>query len=187
MRFNIVFVGSAGAGKTSLIQRHFTQSFPTDTKSTLGVDFETMVVDDIEMAVWDTAGQERFQSITSSYFARGHVFVLVHDISDSSVDNDLKRWHRAIVSKKAPQHTPVIIVVSNKTDITPFCTSEMTNWVNDYNFDHVFTSTVTGEGMDSLFTQIHDAVVVHQSDWLSPTLPSLPHTLPAKASPGCNC
>ena len=113
--------------------------------------------------------------------------MLVHDIENGQVKKDMETWYKQIFEKCPARHEPVIIIVSNKTDLHPFCSQEVTNWIQDHSFDHVFTSAVTGEGMEKLFQKIHDAVVVHQSDWLSPSLPALPATSVSKTSPGCNC
>lgn len=187
MRYNIVFVGSVRAGKTSVIKKYLGQHVKTDTVSTIAVDFVPITVDDIDLSVWDTCGQERFNAITSAYFMRGHVFVLVHDIADSTVKKDLQRWYDDILNKKPGRHSPVIVVVSNKTDLHPFCTDEVQQWVDEHNFDHVFTSAKVGEGIDDLFKKIRDAVLVHQSDWMTPSLPALPSVAPIKRSPGCMC
>lgn len=186
MRYNIIFVGSVGAGKTSIIRKYFPNG---DDKvvSTIAIDFVPTTIGDIDLSIWDTCGQERFNSITSSYFMRGHVFVLVHDISDSTVTKDLQRWHDDIVRKKPARHTPRIIVVSNKTDKQPFCSDSVKKWVGSHSFDHVYTSATVGEGVQTLFQKIHDAVLVHQSEWLTPSLPALPSSSPSRAAPGCMC
>jgi len=187
MRYNVIFVGSISVGKTSLIHRYLKKFHNRDVSSTLAVDYHPIKIDDISLSLWDTAGQERFHSITSSYFSRGHIFVLVHDIEICQVKKDMETWYKQIFDKRPARHEPVIIIVSNKTDLHPFCSQEVTNWIQDHSFDHVYTSAVTGEGMEKLFEKIHDAVVVHQSDWLSPSLPALPATAVSKTSPGCNC
>ena len=59
--------------------------------------------------------------------------------------------------------------------------------VSNNMFDHVFTSAKTGEGIASLFGQIKDAILVHQSEWMAPSLPVLPQQPESVASPGCSC
>ena len=151
MRYNVIFVGSVSVGKTSLIHRYLKKFHNRDVSSTLAVDYHPIKIDDISLSLWDTAGQERFHSITSSYFSRGHIFVLVHDIENGQVKKDMETWYKQIFEKCPARHEPVIIIVSNKTDLHPFCSQEVTNWIQDHSFDHVFTSAVTGEGMEKLF------------------------------------
>ena len=188
MRFNVVFVGSVGGGKTSIIHKYFHKDSDVSKHvSTIAVDFVPTIIDDVEMSIWDTCGQERFLSITSSYFMRGHVFVLVHDISDSILKTDLKKWHQDILKKRPSRHDPVVIVVSNKTDITPFCSEDVRLWAKENMFDHVYTSAKTGENINTLFQKIRDAILVHQTDWMAPTLPALPIEPASEPSPGCAC
>ena len=40
---------------------------------------------------------------------------------------------------------------------------------------------------DELFTKIKDAILVHQTDWMSPSLPALPIADTPKVAPGCSC
>jgi small GTP-binding protein len=186
MKFNVVFVGSVGGGKTSIIKKHFNNDSVEKHVTTIAIDFIPTKINDIEMAIWDTCGQERFMSITSSYFMRGHIFVLVHDIMDSEVSNDLNKWFLEIEKARRARHTPVVIVVSNKCDLNAFCDDSVSEWVREHSFDHIYTSAKTGEGIDSLFNKIHDSILVHQSDWLTPSLPALPVHPPVSA-PGCMC
>tara|TARA_B110000008_G_C16977554_1_gene566606 strand:- start:2778 stop:3341 length:564 start_codon:yes stop_codon:yes gene_type:complete len=187
MRFNVVFVGSVGGGKTSIIQKHFHNTSSTKHVSTIAVDFIPTVMDDVAMSVWDTCGQERFSAITSSYFMRGHVFVLVHDISESTLNRDIHKWYDSIVNKRPARHEPVIIVVSNKVDLHPFCSDDVTNWVKEHSFEHIYTSAKTGENIERLFEKIRDSILVHQTDWLAPSLPAIPITESTAPIPGCAC
>ena len=82
MRFNVVFVGSVGAGKTSIIKSRMNEDINKHV-STIAVDYIQLNIGKYDISLWDTCGQERFMSLTSSYFMRGHVFVLVHDVADS--------------------------------------------------------------------------------------------------------
>jgi len=186
MKFNVVFVGSVGGGKTSIINKHFNGDSIEKHVTTIAVDFVSAKIKDIETAVWDTCGQERFMAITSSYFMRGHIFVLVHDIMDSTVKDDLSKWLNEIEKARHARHTPVVIVVSNKCDLHAFCQDDVSEWVRENSFDHIYTSAKTGEGIDSLFDNIHDAILVHQSEWLTPSLPALPVHPPVN-TPGCMC
>ena len=186
MRYNVVLVGSVVSGKTSIVKCQ--QKEPINKHgSTICVDCVTVDIGDISITLWDTCGQERFKSITSSYFMRGHVFLLVHDIADSNVSDDLEKWRTEIMKNKPARHTPIIIIVSNKIDLQPFCNDKISDWVRENALDHVFTSAKTGEGIDNLFEQVKAAVIVHQTEWLSPSLPSLPTVPESQPSPGCSC
>jgi len=180
-------VGNISAGKSSIIQRKIKGKFNVNQHATIACDFYDLQIGNYNTAIWDTAGQEKFLSLSRSYFARGHVFVLVHDLTNSKID-DLKKWYNIIHDECAPRHLSVIIIASNKCDgDVPFCSSETESWIRNNDLEHVYTSAKTGEGIDNLFSKIKDAIEVHQSDWLSPSLPSLVVNPEMKEMEGCSC
>ena len=186
MRFNVVFVGSVSAGKTSIIQRYCKKTFADKHVSTIAVDFHPITIGEIQLSLWDTCGQERFMSITTSYYMRGHIFVLVHDAVEPDIEKNLKYWYKEIQKRHTPRHTPVIIVVSNKMD-TASSRADVREWCRDNLFEYAETSAKNGQGIPALFDKICDAALVHGSDWTNGTsLPMLP-TTPNVASPGCAC
>lgn len=68
--FKIIVIGDANVGKTCISYRFCTGKFPSQTESTIGVDFRerTVIIENqmIRIQLWDTAGQERYrQSIVS--------------------------------------------------------------------------------------------------------------------------
>lgn len=61
-------VGDSGVGKSNLLSRFTRNTFSDDSKSTIGVEFATRIVemDDhkrIKTQIWDTAGQVRAEGI----------------------------------------------------------------------------------------------------------------------------
>ena len=67
----IVVMGSAGVGKSSLLNRYVQNKFdPKNTTSTSGALFITKKVImsgvKVRLQLWDTAGQERFRSMVGS-------------------------------------------------------------------------------------------------------------------------
>ena len=99
----------------------------------------------------------------------------------------LKKWYQRIIDKKPARHNPIVIVVSNKTDLNPFCQHDMKSWIEKNQFDHIYTSVVNGEGINELFNQIATAIKVHQFDWDAPSLPTLIATDQLRTAPGCAC
>lgn len=62
--FKIVVVGDSAVGKTQLLGRFTKDEFHFDSKSTIGVEFQTRTLNlnrkRIKAQIWDTAGQERY-------------------------------------------------------------------------------------------------------------------------------
>lgn len=187
MRYNVCFVGNISAGKSSIIQRKMNGKFNVNQHTTIACDFYDLQIGDSNVAIWDTCGEERFLALSKSYFARGHIFVLVNDLLNSKL-NDLTKWYNIIHDECVARHTPVVIIASNKCDgDVPFVKSETESWIRNNDLEHCYTSAKTGEGIDKLFYKIGDAIEVHQSDWLSPSLPSIVINPSMKEIEGCNC
>jgi Ras-related protein Rab-11A len=64
--FKVVVIGDSAVGKSQLLSRFAKNEFCIDSKSTIGVEFQTRTVSIkgklIKAQIWDTAGQERFTS-----------------------------------------------------------------------------------------------------------------------------
>lgn len=62
--FKVVVIGDSAVGKTQILSRFTKNEFCFDSKSTIGVEFQTRTVTIkskvIKAQIWDTAGQERF-------------------------------------------------------------------------------------------------------------------------------
>lgn len=85
--FKVVVIGDSAVGKTQLLGRFTKDEFCFDSKSTIGVEFQTRTLTIknkvIKAQIWDTAGQERLsfspQLSTLSFlfeFSHSYVFVL---------------------------------------------------------------------------------------------------------------
>lgn len=78
--FKVVVIGDSAVGKTQLLSRFAKNEFCLDSKSTIGVEFQTRTVNInskvIKAQIWDTAGQERFAPFILSCFAVVFVFLL---------------------------------------------------------------------------------------------------------------
>ena len=63
--FKVVIFGDAGCGKTTLTQRFLTNLFKSDTKMTIGVDFEVKSLEingkKVKLQIRDFGGEERFR------------------------------------------------------------------------------------------------------------------------------
>lgn len=94
--FKIVVVGDSAVGKSNLLSRFARDEFDHNSKATIGVEFQTQVVEvegkEIKAQVWDTAGQERFRAVTSAYYRGAVGALIVYDISRRTTFESIKRW-----------------------------------------------------------------------------------------------
>lgn len=101
--FKIVLIGDSAVGKSNLLARFARNEFYPNSKSTIGVEFQTQKMDidgkEIKAQIWDTAGQERFRAVTSAYYRGAVGALLVYDISRRLTFESVGRWLNELHSK----------------------------------------------------------------------------------------
>uniref|UniRef100_A0A2P2IIS2 Uncharacterized protein n=1 Tax=Rhizophora mucronata TaxID=61149 RepID=A0A2P2IIS2_RHIMU len=94
--FKIVLIGDSAVGKSNLLSRFARNEFDSNSKATIGVEFQTQGVDidgkEIKAQIWDTAGQERFRAVTSAYYRGAVGALVVYDITRRTSFDSVKRW-----------------------------------------------------------------------------------------------
>ncbi|EAZ40784.1 hypothetical protein OsJ_25262 [Oryza sativa Japonica Group] len=117
--FKIVLLGDSSVGKSNLLARFARNEFYPNSKSTIGVEFQTqkLVIDgkEIKAQIWDTAGQERFRAVTSAYYRGAVGALLVYDISRRQTFDSVGRWLNELHTHS--DMNVVTILVGNKTDL----------------------------------------------------------------------
>lgn len=106
--FKIVLIGDSAVGKSNLLARFARDEFYPNSKSTIGVEFQTQKMDingkEIKAQIWDTAGQERFRAVTSAYYRGAVGALLVYDISRRQTFHSIGRWLNELHSKNHTTH-----------------------------------------------------------------------------------
>jgi Ras-related protein Rab-11A len=101
--FKIVIIGDSAVGKSNLLSRYARNEFNLHSKATIGVEFQTQVMDidgkEVKAQIWDTAGQERFRAVTSAYYRGAVGALVVYDISRRSTFESISRWLDELNSK----------------------------------------------------------------------------------------
>ena len=116
--FKVVIFGDAGCGKTTLNKRFMTNIFVSDSSKTIGVDFETKVLEidgmEIKFLIWDFAGEERFRFIFPQYIYGAMGGILMYDITDYSSFSHISDWLSVIngTNERFP-----IILLGGKSDL----------------------------------------------------------------------
>ncbi|XP_071720282.1 ras-related protein RABA5a-like [Rutidosis leptorrhynchoides] len=117
--FKIVLLGDSGVGKSNLLARFARNEFYSNSKSTIGVEFQTQKMEvngkEVKAQIWDTAGQERFRAVTSAYYRGAVGALVVYDVSRRQTFDSVGRWLSEL-------HTHcdmnvITILVGNKTDL----------------------------------------------------------------------
>ncbi|MBA0574723.1 hypothetical protein Golob_007006 [Gossypium lobatum] len=117
--FKIVLIGDSAVGKSNLLSRFARNEFDNNSKATIGVEFQTQVVEidgkEIKAQIWDTAGQERFRAVTSAYYRGAVGALIVYDITRRSSFDSIKRWLDELSTHC--DTTVARMVVGNKCDL----------------------------------------------------------------------
>ena len=94
--FKIVLFGEPEVAKANLTQKFLTNLFVSDSKMTIGVDFEVKSVvvggKKVKLQIWDFGGEERFRFLLPTYVrgAKGGLFV--YDANKESSLNSIDEW-----------------------------------------------------------------------------------------------
>jgi Ras-related protein Rab-11A len=116
----VILIGDSGVGKTNIISRLCKDEFLVESKSTVGVEFASKLIElenkkVIKMQIWDTAGQERYKAITNTYYYRSQGAVVVFDITKVSSFKNVDKWVTQMREHAGPDVT--IVLVGNKSDL----------------------------------------------------------------------
>lgn len=117
--FKIVVIGDSAVGKSNLLSRYARNEFNPNSKATIGVEFQTQVMEingkEVKAQIWDTAGQERFRAVTSAYYRGAVGALVVYDISRRLTFDNVARWLEEL--KTHADNNVVKMLVGNKSDL----------------------------------------------------------------------
>ncbi|KAL1546147.1 Ras-related protein raba3 [Salvia divinorum] len=165
--FKVVVIGDSAVGKTQLLSRFAKNEFCLDSKSTIGVEFQTKTVTIssklIKAQIWDTAGQERYRAVTSAYYRGALGAMLVYDVTKRQSFDHVARW---VDELRAHADTSIVIMlIGNKADLLhsrAVPTEDAVEFAETQNLFFFETSALTGDNVEPAFLkllhEIHDAV-----------------------------
>jgi small GTP-binding protein len=152
----VVIAGDGNVGKTSLIRRYCEGKFEQSRVATIGVDFQTKMVEledgPVKLSIWDMAGQERFQIMREGFYRGSLAAAMVYDLTELESLKNLAKWRKEIqeVVPKIP-----MLVVANKRDLAPSRTLEPGRKTAEaIGAKHIVTSALTGDGVEQLFEDL---------------------------------
>ncbi|CAN6552397.1 unnamed protein product [Malus baccata var. baccata] len=94
--FKIVIIGDSAVGKSNLLSRYSRNEFNAHSKATIGVEFQTQIMQidgkEVKAQIWDTAGQECFRAVTSTYYRGAVGALIVYDITRKTTFESVGRW-----------------------------------------------------------------------------------------------
>ena len=143
--------GDEAVGKTSLIRRYCEGKFETSRVATIGVDFQTKVVElssgAVKLSIWDMAGQARFEVVRTGMYRGSRAVALVFDLSSPETLEHLPAWQtEALTNAKGTK----ILVVGNKLDLVTE-RGQGKSFADSIGAPYVETSAQSGEGVADMF------------------------------------
>jgi len=95
--FKIVLIGDSGVGKSNLLSRFAKNEFNLESKTTIGVEFQSKNFNlpngqVAKTQIWDTAGQERYKAITNAYYRGALGALLIYDVTKTETFEHLEKW-----------------------------------------------------------------------------------------------
>ncbi|MFX1275410.1 MAG: Rab family GTPase [Promethearchaeota archaeon] len=159
----ILTVGDGGVGKTTLLHRYKKNEFLADTQMTLGVGFFVKRIN-IEgrilmLQLWDFGGQEQFRFMLKKYAMGARGAILMYDLTRFATLENIEEW--VDICRKDNPGLPIILV-GTKLDLESEFDSHdyPIEMMNEHDlFDHITTSSKTGENIQSVFEKIAKKII----------------------------
>ncbi|XP_052724950.1 ras-related protein RABA3 isoform X2 [Vigna angularis] len=159
--FKVVVIGDSAVGKTQILSRFAKNEFCLDSKSTIGVEFQTKTVTInaklIKAQIWDTAGQER--AVTSAYYRGALGAMLVYDITKRQSFDHVARWLEEL--RAHADSSIVIMLVGNKADLVEqrmVPTEDAVEFAEDQGLFFSETSALSGDNVESAFLKLLEEI-----------------------------
>jgi small GTP-binding protein len=154
--YKVMLLGDGNVGKTSLARRFCEGKFEESRVLTIGVDFQTKIVqlpgNEVKLSIWDVAGQPRFQVVRETFYRGCSAAALVFDLCDLETLKNLIQW-----VKESRQFTPDVkfLVVGNKLDMAnEYKVKDGRLFADLIKAHYLETSAKTGIGVRELFIKL---------------------------------
>lgn len=189
--YKIILIGDSGVGKSNILSRFARDEFYLDSKSTIGVEFASRILqlDDtkIKIQLWDTAGQEKYRAITRSYYRGAVGILLVFDITNQTSFHNTSRWLEEI--QEYAQGTEIILL-GNKSDLNHLhgvSKDEALDLARKNNCSYFETSALTGKGVEEAFVQLVSQIYQKSCREVEEPVEEIVILEPTEAVKKCSC
>ncbi|KAL6569660.1 Ras-related protein raba3 [Orobanche minor] len=176
--FKVVVIGDSAVGKTQLLSRFAKNEFCLDSKSTIGVEFQTRTIKIkskvIKAQIWDTAGQESamgrkgvrkwvkkmvYRAVTSAYYRGALGAMLVYDVTKRLSFDHVARWVEEL--RAHADSSIVIVLVGNKADLVDLRTVPSEDAVEFAEKQCMYffeTSALSGDNVEPVFLKLLEEI-----------------------------
>lgn len=149
----VMLLGDGNVGKTSLARQFCEGKFEQSRVLTIGVDFQTKVLQlqkgTVKLSIWDVAGQPRFQVVRETFYRGCLAAALVYDLTDKRTLSNLNNWLEEI-----RRFVPNVkfLIAGNKLDLAATENDvEGKAFATRHSIPYVETSAATGKNVHQMF------------------------------------
>ncbi|XP_042419246.1 ras-related protein RABA3-like [Zingiber officinale] len=161
--FKIVVVGDSAVGKTQLLGRFTKDEFHFDSKSTIGVEFQTRTLNlnrkRIKAQIWDTAGQERYRAITNAYYRGAVGAMLVYDVTRRHTFDHIAKWIEEL--RANADNSIVVVLIGNKSDLVgkrEVSLDDAVEFAEEQGLFFSEASALSGENVETAFLMLLEEI-----------------------------
>ena len=154
----LLIIGDATVGKTSILTRFTDDKFSTNYLNTVGLDFfskdEVFNNKKVRIKIWDTAGQERFRSIQKHYYNKVDGILFIYDITNQASFDIIEQWYNEV---KNYNDNIIGVLIGNKTDLEEnrqISEEQGIILAKKLNFIFYECNSVDGENVDEAFESL---------------------------------
>lgn len=155
----VTVVGNTNAGKTTLVHRMIYNTLPPDPlQATIGADFHVFPCEEQSIHVWDTGNLEKFAQISSHYYRKTDLFIIVYDCENPvSACAALSKWH-TILSEQCDRYPKdvKVVAVRTKCDRIQFdVPSLVASYCEQHTMQHMCVSALDNVNVDTVVNYIY--------------------------------
>ncbi|KAF2313304.1 hypothetical protein GH714_010271 [Hevea brasiliensis] len=161
--FKAAVIGDSAVGKTHLLSWFTKNKFCFDSKSTIGVEFQTRTVTIegkvVTAQIWDTAGQDRYRAVTSAYYRGAMGAMLLYDITKRPTFDHVARWLEEL--RAHADNSIVITLIGNKADLVDqrvVPTEDAVEFAENQGLFFSETSALSGDNVDRAFFRLLEEI-----------------------------
>ncbi|XP_076950269.1 ras-related protein RABA3-like [Bidens hawaiensis] len=161
--YKVVVIGDSAVGKTQVLSRFTRNEFCFDSKSTIGVEFQTRTLTIkskvVKAQIWDTAGQERYRAVTSAYYRGALGAILVYDITKRESFDHVARWVDEL--RAHADNSIEIALIGNKVDLEDkraVPSEDAIEFAENQGLYFFETSALTGNNVEAAFFKLLEEI-----------------------------
>lgn len=148
-----VILGDFNVGKTTILKK--IMNMPVyNVRSTIGLDIQRYIHQDLSINFWDTSGQERFNAINKNYIKNSSIVLLVFDINKYESFMKIRDYWYNECKKHLSDENTFYFIIGNKMDLFPNHPIHRYN-LNDKDNQKIYFISAIDEKLDKLLLDIY--------------------------------